>query len=266
MRRLLTKANGLKENWVQSVVIGPDGALWISYFTSCGITRIEFPGGKVQLQHFTVEDGLPSNVVYSQFFDARHRHWLATDSGVAVYEGGRWTHYDSSDGLIWDDCNANAYLAEADGTVWIGTSAGLARFHPADQPRFILPATLITSVLRNDLATQDTDFDSSIHSLGLRFTMLSYRRQNPTFRYRIGTDNDPWVQTQAHDVRFAELPAGSYRFEVQGEVEPGVWSQPRAPGVSDSGALVPILALPRQPGDFAGRHHRVLPARLHDLI
>jgi signal transduction histidine kinase/ligand-binding sensor domain-containing protein/ActR/RegA family two-component response regulator len=226
IRRLLTKANGLKENWVQSIAIGPDGAVWIDYFSSCGITRIDLPGGKIRLQHFTVDDGLPSNVVYSQFFDARHRHWLATDSGVAVYEGDRWRHYDTSDGLIWDDLNAHAYLAEADGTVWFGTSAGLARFHPAVQPRFILPATLITSVLRNDLATQETDFDSSIHSLGLRFTMLSYCRLNPTFRYRIGTEVDPWVQTQAREVRFAELPAGSYRFEVQGEVEPGVWSEP----------------------------------------
>jgi signal transduction histidine kinase/CheY-like chemotaxis protein/streptogramin lyase len=226
MRRLLTKANGLKDSTVQSVVIGPDGALWIDYFSSAGITRVDLTGGKVQLQHFAVEDGLPSNVVYSQFFDARHRHWLATDSGVAVFEGNRWMHYDTSDGLIWDDCNAHAYLTEADGSVWIGTSAGLARFHPALPPKFILPATLITSVLRNDLATRDSDFDSSIHSLGLRFTMLSYRRQNPTFRYRIGTDADPWVQTQAREVRFAELPAGRYRFEVQGEVEPGVWSQP----------------------------------------
>jgi signal transduction histidine kinase/CheY-like chemotaxis protein/ligand-binding sensor domain-containing protein len=226
MRRLLTKANGLKENWVQSIAVGPDDALWIDYFSSCGISRIDLTGGKVRLQHLTVDNGLPSNVVYSQFFEARQRHWLATDSGVAVYEGDRWTHYDTSDGLIWDDLNAHAYRAEADGTVWFGTSAGLARFLPVVQPRFILPATLITSVLRNDLATQDRDFGSSIHSLGLRFTMLSYRRQNPTFRYRIGTDTDPWVQTQAREVRFAELPAGSYRFEVQGEVEPGVWSQP----------------------------------------
>jgi signal transduction histidine kinase/CheY-like chemotaxis protein len=226
MRRLLTKASGLKENWVQSISIGPDGALWIGYFSSSGITRIDFTGGEVHLQHFTVDDGLPRNVVYSQFFDARRRHWLTTDSGVAVYVSDHWTNYDTSNGLIWDDCNAHAYLAEADGTVWFGTSAGLARFHPAPQPRFVLPATLITSVLRNDLATLDRDFDSSTHSLGLRFTMLSYRRQNPAFRYRIGSDTDPWIQTQAREVHFAELPAGSYRFEVQGEVEPGVWSQP----------------------------------------
>jgi signal transduction histidine kinase/CheY-like chemotaxis protein/streptogramin lyase len=226
MRRLLTKAEGLKDNWIQSVVIGPDGALWIDYFSSFGISRIDLAGGKVHIRHFTVDDGLPSNVVYSQFFDARNRHWLATENGVAVYENGHWTHYDSSDGLIWDDCNANAYLTEADGTVWIGTSAGLARYHPAVQPSFILPETLITSVLRNDLATLETDFDPSIRSLGLRFTMLSYRRQNPLFRYRVGTEGEPWVLTQSREVRFAELPPGSYRFEVQGDVGPGVWSLP----------------------------------------
>jgi signal transduction histidine kinase/DNA-binding response OmpR family regulator/ligand-binding sensor domain-containing protein len=226
MSRLLTKADGLKDNWIQSVTVAPDGALWIDYYSSCGITRIDLKGEKVHFQHFTVDDGLPSNVVYSQFFDADHRHWLAIDSGVAVYEGDRWTHYDTSTGLIWDDCNAHAYLAEADGTVWLGTSNGLARFHQVVQPRFILPTALITSVLRNDLATQDADFDSSTNSLGLRFTMLSYRRQNPTFRYRIGTNTDRWIQTQAREVHFAELSAGSYRFEVQGELERGLWSRP----------------------------------------
>jgi len=56
--------------------------------------------------------------------------------------------------------------------------------------------------------------------------MLSYRQQNPTCRYRIGTNKDPWVQTQAREVHFAELPAGTVQFEVQGEAEPGVWSRP----------------------------------------
>ena len=43
MFRLLTKANGLKDNWVQSIAVGPDGALWIDYFSSCGITRVGYP-------------------------------------------------------------------------------------------------------------------------------------------------------------------------------------------------------------------------------
>jgi signal transduction histidine kinase/CheY-like chemotaxis protein len=222
--RLLTVADGLKDNSVQSVTVGPDGALWIAYFSSVGITRVDANGGNVRLRHFTVADGLPSDVVYFQFFDARGRHWLGTDSGVAVLEGDRWIPYDTSDGLVWNDCNAHAYLPEADGTFWVGTSGGLARFYPAEVPKTVLPKTLITSVLRNDVAVQGTEFDSSTHSLVLRFTMLSYKRRAVKFRYRIGTDSSPWMQTQVREVRFAELPPGSHRFEVQGEAEPGVWT------------------------------------------
>jgi len=222
--RWLTVADGLKDNWLQSVVIGPDGAIWISYFAAVGITRIEIDRGNLRMRHFTTADGLPSDVVYSQFFDAGGRHWLGTDSGVAVLEGDRWIHYDTSDGFVWNDCNAHAYLSEPDGTVWVGTSSGIARFRAAALPKTILPDTLITSVLRNDLPVQSTEFDSSTHSLAISFTMLSYKRQAVPFRYRIGTGLSPWMQTQTREVRFAELSPGSHRFEVQGEAEPGVWT------------------------------------------
>ncbi len=226
VRRLLTVADGLKDNFVQSLTLDPDGAIWIAYFAPSGITRIELNGAVVQLRHFTAADGLPGNVIYSQFFDAAGRHWVGTDNGVAVLEGNRWIRYRMADGLVWNDCNAHAYLTEADGTVWVGTSGGLARFHPAAPVKPVLPKTLITSVLRNDQPAQDTDFGSPVHSLTLRFTMLSYRRPAASFRYRIGTGSSPWMTTQGHEIRFAELPSGAYGFEVEGQTEQGEWSYP----------------------------------------
>ena len=243
VRRLLTAADGLKDDFVQSLTVGPDGALWIAYFSSSGITRIEVNGGKVELRHLTSDEGLPGNVVYSQFFDVLGRHWLGTDNGVAVLDGERWRHYDLSDGLVWNDCNAHAYLAEADGTVWVGTSAGLAQYHPAGRSKSVSPDTLITSVLRNDAPARGADFDSTTRSLALRFTVLSYQNQPPRFRYRIGTVSSPWVQTQTHEVRFAELPSGLLPVRGSG------WNGGRRVGplchfeLSDPSALVPVLAV-----------------------
>jgi signal transduction histidine kinase/DNA-binding response OmpR family regulator/ligand-binding sensor domain-containing protein len=225
--RLLTVADGLKDNAVQSVTVGPDGALWIAYFTAAGITRVDWNGGAPKLRHYVAADGLPSDVAYFQFFDAHGRHWLGADNGVAALENGRWMKYDVSDGLVWNDCNAGAFLAEADGGFWMGTSGGLARYKPAAAPETAPPATLITGVLRNDAPVEGAEFDSRTHTLAIRFTMLSYRKRVATFRYRIGTGS-PWIETQTHEVRFAELPAGWHRFEVEGEAEPGVWSKSAA--------------------------------------
>jgi signal transduction histidine kinase/ligand-binding sensor domain-containing protein/AmiR/NasT family two-component response regulator len=223
-KRLLTIAEGLRDTFVQSITLGPEGELWLAYSTASGITRIDFANDKLQMRHFTTDDGLPSNVVYSQFFDASGRHWLATDSGVARQEGGRWIACDTSDGLVWNDTNAHAFLAEPDGLVWIGTSNGLSRFSPTTRREAAPAETLITAVLRNDRPRQGTDFDSTTHLLTFRFTMLSYERQSTRFRYRLGTGSSPWMETRSHVVSFAELPPGSYQLEVQGEGLAGAWT------------------------------------------
>ena len=225
-KRWLTAADGLRDNVIQSAVLGPDGQLWIDYFAPVGISRISLAGGATRMQHFSSAEGLPSDVIYAQFFDARGRHWITTDNGAALLEGGRWVRYDTTNGLVWNDCNAHSFLADADGSVWIGTSAGLGRYRPFDLPPVMRPATLITSILRNDQPTQSMVFDSQTQSVGLRFTMLSYLSQSPRFRYRIGGMSSPWVQTIGHEVRLAELARGTYDFVVQGEIAPGVWSTP----------------------------------------
>lgn len=225
MHRLLTAKDGLKDTAVQSVLIGPSGEAWIAYFPSVGISRLDWTGEQFQLRHFSTVDGIPSNLVYSQFFDARGRHWIGTDVGAAVLEGNGWVQHDTSDGLVWNDCNAQSYLAEPDGAVWIGTSAGMSRFFPAARTLRPVPSGLITALMRNDVATSGNVFDSKTRTVALRFTMLSYKRQTPLFRYRLGFTN-PWIETRANEVHFAELPQGNYHFEVQGDIGRGVWSHP----------------------------------------
>ena len=116
-------------------------------------------------------------------------------------------------------------LTEPDGTVWFGTSGGLARRRPYTQPESVVPETRITSVLRDGQPAAGTAFDWPAYSLELRFTLLAYREQPTSFRYRLG-GNGVWTRTQAHDVRFAGLPPGAYRFEAQGEAAPGEWGRP----------------------------------------
>lgn len=50
-------------------------------------------------RHFQVEDGLPSTEVYHVYQDSRGFIWVATDMGVARYDGNQFQHFDLEDGL-----------------------------------------------------------------------------------------------------------------------------------------------------------------------
>ena len=82
------------------------------------------------MKDYNTANGLRSDKTLFLGFDAAGRLWVGTDRGVDVFDHAAWRHYGRSDGLIWDDCNTNAFFAEPGG-VWIGTSRGLSRFHSA---------------------------------------------------------------------------------------------------------------------------------------
>ncbi len=63
-------------------------------------------------------------------FDAFGRLWRGSANGVSVLAGGFWRHLSTEDGLIWNDTDGEAFWADADGSVWIGTSGGLAHYRP----------------------------------------------------------------------------------------------------------------------------------------
>ncbi len=226
VRRLLTSADGLKNDAVMSVVMGPEGELWTAYFNPLGLTRVDIKGSRISTRTVGVRDGLPSDMIFSTFFDAAGRQWAGSDKGISVWQGGRWNTYGMSDGFIWNDCNAHSYLTEPDGSFWVGTSSGIARYTPAPIPQPGLPEVRVISVMRNDVPASGVNFDANTDSLALRFTMLAYRRPALRFRYRLGGPSTPWSETRNHEVRFAQPPSGNHTFEVQGEAEPGVWTLP----------------------------------------
>lgn len=224
-RKVLGSPDGLLSNDVETIRLAPDGKLWLMYHARPGLTEVDLSGDAVQMRHFTARDGLPQPLPYNIFFDATGKLWLGTAKGVAVRSEGKWTQYDTTDGLVWNDCNIDSFLAENGGTVWIGTSRGIARYSPETVKPAVSPAAIITGVFRNGEPAEGTDFDANTHSLEVRFSILSFVRQVNHFRYRLRNRRD-WTLTTDYQVRFAELPHGSYRFEVSALTPGGNWTEP----------------------------------------
>src|SRR6185295_18732772 len=176
-----TRSDGLKFDMIAVLAADPDGSLWIGYREGYGLTRLTLPSGtlKPRLEHFSTANGLRSDKSVFLGIDSRGWLWAGTDHGVDVYDHVSWRHYGRSDGLIWDDCNSRAFLADPDGVIWIGTSRGLSQFHASMKPAApVPPPVVITSVkLRgrnvDPLAALVVPYASN--SMQVRFAALTFR-------------------------------------------------------------------------------------------
>lgn len=203
----------------ENVAVTQDGRLWLSSLQ---------PG--LMMGHVTDADHVDAPPVAdplladTRFYflrsDRRGRLWAGGGNGVDVFDGRSWSRLSSRDGLLWEEANHGAFYADDDGTVWIGTPVGLTHILKPDQllaPRRIHP--LIFSARYGDrefgMQSPTLPFEHA-GALVLRFGVLGNSAGNPVhFRYRLsGVDKD-WVETAQREVRYASLPSGSYRFELQ---------------------------------------------------
>jgi diguanylate cyclase (GGDEF)-like protein len=229
--RRFGRADGLSDENVLSLGAGPDGTVWVGY-CSGGIDRVHPRANGLAVDKEVQRPGT-NGLVYFLGFDALGQLWAGTEHGVDVWNGARWSHYDSGDGLVWNDCDLNAFAAEPDGTVWIGTSSGLSRFRP--QPRQ-LPAeslqVVFTTLLMGGKDVSGEDDPASgvrANSLVARFSALNASRDNGVlFRYRLEGATSAWTETTQRELQFAELAPGEYRLEVEARENDGDWGGQRA--------------------------------------
>ena len=128
-----------------------DGSLVVAYRESIGAAKVILQGDRLTVRPIDTSTGLVSNKVVLVGRDASGAVWIGTGSGADVF-GPDWAlaaRYGKADGMISDDLDQNAFLAEPDGTVWLGSSRGLTRVQagvpPAPQPA---PTVVITDTRR----------------------------------------------------------------------------------------------------------------------
>jgi len=119
--RMFTKADGLPNDVVQTVLAAHDGTVWIG--ANCG-GMSRFDG--THFQTFSEKDGLVNDCVWAITEDASHDLWIGTWGGGAFrYHNGAFTQYSKSQGMA-DDI-VQSIVAARDGSVYFGTHAGVTR-------------------------------------------------------------------------------------------------------------------------------------------
>ncbi|MBI4876926.1 MAG: response regulator [Acidobacteria bacterium] len=210
--------DGLLGTATWAVGEGADGAIWVGYAESQGISRIFFEGDQPKVTSFTTRDGLLSDKVYFVATGRRGATWVGTDRGVSIFRNGVWSGFDRSDGLVWDDCDSNGFFADEDGSVWISTSRGLSHYRPPLQEA---PPRAPRAIILPDSSPAPRSQRSRV----VRFSALTFvDEKRVRFRYRLDPLEEAWIETQQREVTFANLPPGQFTFEVEASGPGNLWS------------------------------------------
>lgn len=221
---------GLESAPISLVAQTPDGAIWIGYRGDLGIARLTFSAGRLTIERITKADGIASNLPMFLATDSQGDLWYGSDSGVDVRLDGVWRHSSRGNGLIWDDCNEKAFFADTDGSVWIGTSLGLAH-----RSRIRITHQAAPRVVLNSVNLGGTAGDPSVpgviksgnHTIEISFSALSFTGGPViTYRYRLlGIESD-WNETTQDSARYAAIEPGRHTFQVSARHGFGNWSTP----------------------------------------
>lgn len=226
-----TRQNGLSNQEVLALGAGRNGEIWIGYRFGGGIDRVRLHSGELAVQKGLQRSGT-DGLVYFLEFDASGHLWAGTEHGVDVWNGFRWSHYDTSDGLAWNDCDLNGFAQASDGTVWIGTSGGLSEFKPVPQPATDQTVDVVFTKLvmgGTDVSNRtNPSFDADTNSLVARYSALNVSNDRRIlFRYRLNS-NSNWTETTQRELQLAQLAPGTYHLNVEAQDDDGDWSQNKA--------------------------------------
>ena len=225
--RRYRRADGLRSDFLASIVLEPEGSIVAGYREALGAERITFPAGGFSHRALDRTTGLTADKVILLGRDAKGNLWIGSGNGVDVLapESARPVHgpihYGRSSGLISEDLDQNAFYAEPDGAVWLGTSRGLVRYRAGDEeapgpPPPVLVTEATAGLRRLEPAASGTAqlsrAERNVRVAWAGLTFLDPRKVR--YRYRLLGQDDSFTETAMTEARFPSLPSGDYRFEV----------------------------------------------------
>jgi diguanylate cyclase (GGDEF)-like protein len=203
-----------------------------------GLLRLRIEGNRVIESEHIGRPRLLSDQVVSLAVDHRGWLWVGQDAGLTMDDGLTWRSFTQGDGLIWNDTDSYALAEDPDGSMWIGTSGGLAHFMHPQTPSPGQPAAPVFSQVAfgAEAVASGARIPWSPSPLVVDMAALSYRDSSHIhIRYRLLGVESGWVETAEQTVRYPRLEPGAYRFQAVVVDETGGVS---ASGSSDAGDSV----------------------------
>lgn len=232
---------GISNRYVHAAIQTDKDTLWFA--TKGGIDR--YSKSKKSFINYSIDmDGIEVSI-QSMAMDPSGMLWLATSHGVFRLEPetGVFHHFTVNDGLNSNSFLARSVVSSSSGHIYFGSIDGVTGFLPAKiKVNTVLPPVVITGVKidgKNQAPLSKSLQLSSHHkTLDISFSALDFQAtEDNKYRTRMLGLNDEWSElTSRNLVSYARLQPDTYRFEVIGSNNHGIWNK--------DGAFLTITVLP----------------------
>jgi signal transduction histidine kinase len=213
------------ENSVFAIHEDRDGTTWVG--TAAGLRLIEG-------DRFVLPDGIPriQRPVYFILRDHDERLWIGTDNGALRWDGRSLSSFSVAQGLAAPETNRAAGCLDSRGRIWIGTNFGLSIYREEwERAEPVAPLVRLEWVLAGGEERElleEIELRAHDNDLTFRARAVSFVDEGRVLLHSrlAGLEPAPQVTTGAarRELRYASLPPGRYRLEVQAESVDGTAS------------------------------------------
>ncbi|MDP1727034.1 MAG: two-component regulator propeller domain-containing protein [Bacteroidota bacterium] len=192
----------------------------------------------LQSAHYTMKNGLPDDFIYGILEDRNRNIWVSHNKGISCFDPRQksFKNYTLKDGLQSNEFNTGAYFKDENGKLYFG---GINGFNVFDPDSIMInkhpPDVQIISVKLFEEPLKTDSNISSIHQIRLShdnntlsfdFAALEFgNHELNQYAYKLDGYDKDWIYSgNKHYTRYANLPFGSYQFQVKAANSDGIWN------------------------------------------
>ncbi len=189
---------------------------------------------------YTLNDGLPSMILYRIEEDDMNNLWISTDDGIMKFnkKNNQINLYTTEDGLPHHEFNRTSSFKSKDGWIYFGGMNGVVGFDPKsfilknDKQNIPLHIINITKY-SNDKETEVPWFANNSNQkiiwkpndkfIKIEFALLDYQTWKKQYAYKINGVQDEWIYTNNNSISIGSLPYGTHILEIKSQLKDGTW-------------------------------------------
>lgn len=228
----------ISENRVIAIYESSDGIIWFG--TTDGLSCYDYKTDRTKI--YTVNDGLPGNIINGIIEDEDGILWLSSDKGLSKFDrnNNKFYNYTKRNGLKELEFNQNAFGKNKSGYIHFACKNGLVFFNPDSIKDEYLTAPIVftdlklfnesipvseSSILKSSISQiKQIEIPSKYNVITIEFALLDfYNVKKNKYYYKLDGFDKDWNNVGTRNLAtYTNLPPGKYRFIVKAYNDDGV--------------------------------------------